>query len=72
MLTQIPTSQSNNKVRLGRPLGLNEKELDEASTVSDGDIKYVAEQWRLLVPARFALLLNAVGFIKGPKRGMIG
>ena len=58
---------SKKRVRLGRPLSLSDSELLELSKVTDSDIKYVAGYWRSVVPARFALLLNAVGFIKGPK-----
>jgi len=65
MLTQKPTNRSLNKVRLGRPIKLNEAQLVELSKVTEFDIAYTAEQWRLLVPAKFALLLNAIGILKG-------
>ena len=72
----IPTlnNLSNSKVRrvkMGKPLRLTDSELDDAAKVTKADIKYTAEQWRLLTPAYFALLLNAIPFIRGPVKSRI-
>ena len=67
MLTQIPTNPLNNnsKVNMGKPLDLSNAELDEMAKVTPADIAYAAEQWRSLVPAKYVLLLNSIGILKG-------
>lgn len=50
---------------MGKPLDLSNAELDEMAKVTPADIAYAAEQWRSLVPAKYVLLLNSIGILKG-------